>query len=99
MSQSTRLLIGLVALALAGAGAFLAFARGDNVTGGTVIRVALLLGALWLVAPLLKRPAPATMVGLAAAAVVVVRPRLIIVFVVGAVIWRYTSRSARRAPD
>lgn len=99
MNQSTRLLIGLVALVLAGVGAFLAFARGDNVTGGTMIRVALLLGALWLVAPMLKRPGPATLAGLGAAAIVVVRPRLLIVFVVGAVIWRYSSRSGRRAPD
>lgn len=99
MTQSTRLLVAVVAVVLAGAGAFLAFAHGDNVTGGTLIRVAMLLGALWLVAPLLKRPGPAMLAGLAAAAVVVVRPRLIFAVAIGAVIWRVASRSARRDPD
>jgi hypothetical protein len=99
VTQSTRLLIGIATLVLAAVGSFLAFVRGDNVTGGTLIRVSLLLGSVWLVAPLLRRPGPATLVGLAAAAVVVIRPRLIIAIVAGAVIWRYASRSARRAPD
>lgn len=99
MSRSTRLVVGAAALVLAGVGSFLAFARGDNVTGGTLIRVALLLGALWLVAPTLKRPGPATLAGMAAAAIVVIRPRLIVAVVVGAIIWRFASRSTRRAPD
>ncbi len=77
----------------------MAFAQGDNVTGGTLIRVSLLLGALWLVAPLLRRPGPATLAGLAAAAVVVIRPRLIVAVVIGAVIWRLASRSIGRAPE
>lgn len=89
----------MVALLLAAAGSFLAFARGDNVTGGTLIRVALLLGAVWLVGPLLRRPGPATLAGLAATAVVVIRPRLIVAVVLGAVIWRIAARSVNRAPD
>lgn len=64
----------------------------DETTGGVLIRVGLLLGAGWLVAPLIKRPSVATLALLGAGALVLVRPRLIVAVAVAAVFWRLSAR-------
>lgn len=89
---STRLLLGIAAVALLVVGVALMVGGTEEVTGGVLVRVALLLGAAWLVAPLVRRPSVATLGFLAAGALVLVRPRLIVAVAVGAVIWRLAQR-------
>jgi hypothetical protein len=93
VSPTTRLLIGLAAVGLliGGAGAVLWTAA--DALGGMLIRVGVLFGAVWLVAPLIKRPGLASIAGLGAGALVLVRPRLIWAVAAGLVIWWFARRS------
>lgn len=92
MTPSTRLLLGVAALGLLGGGVAAFVWGSDDAMAGVLIRVGLVLGAAWLVAPLVRRPSLATMAGLAGVALVVFRPRLILPLVLGAVLWRFASR-------
>jgi hypothetical protein len=92
MTSSTRLWLGVAALGLLGGGVAVFVWGSDEAMGGVLIRVGLMLGAAWLVAPLVRRPSLATLGGLAVVALVVFRPRLILPVVLGAVLWRFASR-------
>ena len=86
-----RLMLGLVALALAVGGA-LAWQAGDPTTGGILLRVGVVLAAMWIGWPALERIDRRTIwIVLPAAAVVVARPRSAIV-VVPVLIWFLRSR-------
>ena len=91
VSSTVRIGTGIAALALALAGLIVVL-QGGGTTGEVLIRTGVMLAAVWLVAPLIRRPGPATLVGLAAMALVVVRPRLLIPLVVGAVVWWLARR-------
>ena len=92
MDRHTRALVGIAAIVMAGGGLWWAMAGEDSLNGEVAIRVGILLGCVWLVAPSLRRPGPAAVgIGLATL-LVVLRPRLVVAVVVGAVIWRLASR-------
>lgn len=92
VSTTTRLLLGIAtALCLAVGGALIVW--GSDTRGGEVlVRVGLLLGAAWLVAPLVRRPSLATIGLLVGAALLVIRPRLVFVLPVFAIVWRLSRR-------
>jgi hypothetical protein len=92
MTPATRLWLGVAALGLLGGGVAVFVWGSDEAMAGVLIRVGLMLGAAWLVAPLIRRPSLATVAGLAVVALVVFRPRLIFPVVLGAVLWRFASR-------
>lgn len=92
MPAATRIVLGLAALASVAAGLVFTFSGNDGTGGGVLIRAGFLLGAAWLVAPLVKRPSLASIGFLAAGALVLIRPRLIVAVAVAAVIWRLSQR-------
>ncbi|MGH8911187.1 MAG: hypothetical protein ACRDVD_01645 [Acidimicrobiia bacterium] len=98
MDRPTRILLGLAALGALVAGGAVLLWGSDDTTGGVLIRVGLLLGAGWLVAPLIRRPTLATLGLMVAGALVLVRPRLIVAVVVAAVLWSMSARKRRRQP-
>lgn len=69
----------------------------DSPTGGVLLRVGVILGAVWLVAPLIRKPGLAGVIGLAAGALVMVRPKLIWALVAAAVIWWASRRTPSRS--
>lgn len=87
LPPSTRLLLGIAAVGLIVAGLSLALFGGEEATGGMLIRVGVLLGAAWLVAPSVRRPSLATVALLVAGALVLIRPRLVAAVAVAALIW------------
>lgn len=92
VSTTSRLLLGIAtALCLAVGGALILWGSGTR-SGEVLVRVGLLLGAAWLVAPLVRRPGLATIGFLAAGALLVVRPRLVFVLPVVAIVWRLSRR-------
>ncbi|CAN5891722.1 hypothetical protein BH23ACT5_BH23ACT5_03710 [soil metagenome] len=95
MTTPTRRILGVAAVALVAGGAWWLFASPEGRAGGILVRAGLLAGAAWLVAPLVRRPAPATIAFGVALLAVVARPRLIVVVVVAALVWRYGTRRRR----
>lgn len=95
MTPTTRRLLGVITLLMLAAGGLWLWLEPAAPTGGVLLRVGLILGAVWLVAPLIRRPSLAAMVGLAVAALVLARPRLLWVVPVAAVVWRLSSARAR----
>ncbi len=91
VDNTTRMLLGGVAVAMLAAGAWVLASGEDAALGGVLSRVGLVLGAAWLVAPVVRRPSLATLALLAAGALVLIRPRLILAVAVGAVLWRITQ--------
>ena len=98
MDRPTRILLGLAALGALVAGGTILVSGSDDTIGGVLIRVGLLLGAGWLVAPLIRRPSFASLGLLAVGALVLIRPRLIVAVVVAAVLWSLSARKRRRQP-
>ena len=92
VDNTTRMFLGGVAVAMLAAGAWVLASGEDAALGGVLVRVGLVLGAAWLVAPVVRRPSLATLALLAAGALVLIRPRLILAVAVGAVLWRLTQR-------
>ncbi len=92
MTTATRRLLGIIALALVFGGAWWMLANPDGRSGGILVRTGLMAGAAWLIAPVVRRPAPATIAFLVALAAVVARPRLIIGVVVAVLVWRFGAR-------
>jgi hypothetical protein len=92
VNPATRRLLGLAALALIGGGVVVFVWGSDETAAGVLIRVGAMLGAAWLVAPLLRRPSVASIALLVAGTLVVLRPRLIVAVTVAAVLWRLSSR-------
>lgn len=97
MSSTVRIGTGIAAAFLA-LGGLIVVMQGGGTTGEVLIRTGVMLGAVWLVAPLIRRPGPATLVALAAMGLVVVRPRLLIPLVVGAVVWWLARRKQAPPP-
>lgn len=97
VTSSTRLLLGIVSIVLLLAGAALALWGSDTFTAEIILRVGLVTGAWWLVAPLIRRPGWAAVVMLVIGVLVLVRVRLVIPMLVGAVIWRWAKRRDRPA--
>jgi hypothetical protein len=92
MRTSTRRLLGIAALALVLGGAWWLFTSPEDRTGGILVRSGLMLGAAWLVAPVVRRPTPATIAFVVALVAVLARPRLIVGAVVAALVWRFGIR-------
>lgn len=79
MSRSTRFLIGLAALLTGGAGFALLVWGDGGVLDEVLIRVGIILAAVWLVGPVVRRPALTTASMAVGAVALVVLPRLGIV--------------------
>lgn len=96
MNRSNRILLGVAAavLALGGAG-LLIWGESRQVTGEVMIRAGAVLAALWLVAPEIKRPGLAAILWMVAGVLVLIRPRLVFVLVVGVIVWLLGRRSRR----
>lgn len=92
MDRTLRLMIGVAALVLGVGGAAWVLAADDTLSGEVAIRVSLVLAAVWLAAPMLRRPGPATVAAGAVAVLALIRPRLVVVVIVGVVIWRLSTR-------
>ncbi|MGQ0848421.1 MAG: hypothetical protein ACT4OP_04780 [Actinomycetota bacterium] len=76
--MTIRPVLGIVALALAGLGGWL-WIEDDQATGGIFLRVGLVLGALWLAAPSLRRLDGRRLLPIAiAVALAAARPALLI---------------------
>lgn len=88
----TRLLLGMAGLGLIVAGFIMVFWGSDDAGGGVLVRVGLVLGAAWLVAPAIRRPSLATIGLLVAGSAVLFRPRLIVAVAIAAVMWRLAQR-------
>ena len=95
VSKPLRNVLGILAAVLMAVGAYL-YWTGEETTAGVFVRVGAMAGAVWLVAPMIRRPSVATVSFLAGGALLLLRPRLLIVAVAAAVIWRLSSR--RRSP-
>lgn len=91
MSRRSRLVLGIAAVGSVAAGLGLLIG-GHRETGGVLVRAGALLGALWLAAPLIRRPALASVGWLVAGGVVLVRPRLLVVLVAAVAIWWWSRR-------
>lgn len=92
VTPSTRSTLGLAAALLMAAGTGVVVWGPDPLPGEVLIRAGVLVGALWLVGPLIRRPGLATLGALAAGVAVVARPRLLIPIVVAAVLWWLARR-------
>jgi hypothetical protein len=95
MSSTVRIGTGLAAIALT-LGGLVVVIQGGGTTGEVLIRTGVMLAAAWLVAPQIRRPGPATIVGLGAVALVIARPRLLVPIVIAAVVWWLARR--KRVP-
>lgn len=94
MNPATRLALGFIALGMLIAGGAVMVWGSDSPTGGVLVRVGAILGAVWLVAPSFRRPGLASLIGLAAGTLVLIRPRLVWVVVVAALVWWAGKRRA-----
>lgn len=90
------MLLGAAAVLLGAFGVWWVLTQDDPLNGEVALRVAVILGAVWLVAPMIRRPGVTAVVASMAAALVILRPRLIVVVAVAAILWRL---SGRRRPD
>ena len=94
-----RHLLGAIALIMLGGGAIGLATESDPGWPGIVLRSGIILGAIWIGLPSLRRMRRRTMAAFAIPVVVLmVRPRLILIgVVVGLVVWLVTRqwRSAR----
>jgi hypothetical protein len=91
VSRRSRLVLGVAAVGSVAMG--LGLLIGDSMeTGGVLVRAGALLGAVWLAAPLIRRPALASMGWLAAGVVVLLRPRLLVVLLAAVAIWWWSRR-------
>ena len=95
VTSSTRVLLAVAATVLLAAGVAVLVWGTDRALAGVLIRVGLIFGAAWLVAPLVKRPSLATLAFLAALGLVLIRPRLILAVVLGVVLWRLAGKRRR----
>lgn len=91
VSRRTRVFLGVAAVGSVAAG--LGLLIGDSTeTGGVLVRAGALLGAIWLAAPLIRRPALASVGWLVGGVIVVLRPRLLVVLLAAVGIWWWSHR-------
>ena len=96
-----RRVLGIIALALIVVGSLGTFtdvlATDDAVLGGVALRTGVILGAFWLVLPKARTVPPAVWAGVAVfAAVLALRPRLVLLGIAGAFIVMVVVALAQR---
>ena len=94
MSNAQRLSLGVVALVVLAAGIYGALANLDPTWPGLLVRSGMVLGAVWFAAPALARVSRRWLIGFSiAAAVIIVRPRLVLfALVAGAIATIFAGR-------
>lgn len=92
MSRFQRHLLGLAALATLLGGASIWALSDQSRVGSVLVRSGAMLGAVWFVAPSIRRPGRAGLIIMGMLAAVVIRPKLLIPALLALAIWGYTRR-------